>query len=81
MTIRFKEGPGLTMVPDTDVMTPREYVWWHIHRIINRIAWRVRPYRAHSLAELRSISSSHIWRLNDWAADHWIPTWSRRNPE
>jgi hypothetical protein len=80
MTIRFKEGPGLTMVPDKSAMTVGEWSWWTIHRIINRIAWRTRPYRGRTLDELRVIDRSLVWRLNDWAADRWIPTWSRRNP-
>ena len=46
--------------------------WKRIHHVVNELAWDLTPEsERHLLGDRRR----WFWRLNKWAADHWVPWW------
>lgn len=49
--------------------------WWLVHRVANELAWRfARPGKPANLTALAT-SRRRLWRLNRWAADHYVPAY------
>lgn len=49
--------------------------WYALHDRINRLAWRFAPPPI-SAAFPHERSGHPLWRLNDWAARHWVDWWT-----
>ena len=54
----------------------RILLWKQVHGLLNRLAWRyARPPGPTWGSALRIDKRHPLWRLNDWAGDHWTDWW------
>ena len=58
---------------------PDKLLWYWLHRIVGRLAWRfARPSGPQWGIAMRINHRHPLWRLNDWVAGHWTEWWVRR---
>lgn len=54
----------------------RYRLWWHLHKLANRVAWHWAPPSGPLWASSLRIDHSHpLWRLAGWLGHRWIDWW------